>query len=185
MMQTNLQRVQVQGTLDVQSIERELAQLWKGHAGAAHALDESATLRARVLNLMIYVRSEQALDAVDEVLAEIVSAYPCRALLMLAEKEAADRDIEMSVTAHCREAAGAARRQLCCEQVILNARGRYALELPSAATPLLVSDLPVFLWWRERLSLEDEIFKSLSRASSLIPTTSAARTKTCSRWTSY
>jgi glucose-6-phosphate dehydrogenase assembly protein OpcA len=49
--------------------------------------------------------------------------------------------------------------------VTLIARGRFAVELPSATVPLLVSDLPVFLWWRDALPFDDPTFNLLSRAS--------------------
>ena len=151
--------------LDVQAVERELSALWKDRAGAADRGEDEAMMRARVLNLMIYVPAEPALREVDALLRELTAAHPCRALVMLGEAQAAEQDIEMLVSTFCRPAAGKATNHLCCEQVTLSAGGRFVAELPSAAIPLLVSDLPVFLWWRDAPRLEDQIFASLSRAS--------------------
>lgn len=166
--QTEQQHVHVPATLDVQAVETELSELWKQSAGAASRLDEEgAVMRARVLNLMIYVSASRALDEVDETLAELTVTHPCRALVMLAEREAEDKDIEMFVSAFCQTAGhkGAGGSALCCEEVRLVARGRFTVELPSAVVPLLVPDLPVFLWWRDVPRFDDRVFARLSRAS--------------------
>jgi glucose-6-phosphate dehydrogenase assembly protein OpcA len=153
--------VRVPETLDVQSVERELSQLWMENAGSAAHDEEGAVMRARVLNLLVYVSSDEALSEVNELLSEVTVAHPCRALVMVAEREQPDQDIEMFVSAFCHAADSSGARSLCCEQVTLRARGRFAVELPSAASPLLVPDLPVFLWWRDKPRLGDEVFRKL------------------------
>jgi len=90
--------VRVPATLDVQAVERELNRLWMENAGGAghEAKDEEAEgalMRARVLNLMVYVSSEEALESVNELLSEITIMHPCRALVMVAERTREDRDI--------------------------------------------------------------------------------------------
>jgi glucose-6-phosphate dehydrogenase assembly protein OpcA len=84
---------------------------------------------------------------------------------MVAEREREDVDIEMFVSSYCQIVGGDKTGNLCCEQVTLHARGRFAVELPSAAEPLLVPDLPIFLWWRDQPRLNDEVFRKLSHAS--------------------
>lgn len=164
--QTEQQHVHVPATLDVQAVERELSELWKRSGGATRLDEEGAVMRARVLNLMVYVSVERALSEVDETLAELTTTHPCRALVLLAESGTEDKDIEMFVSSFCqaeeREGNGA---PLCCEEVKLIARGRFTVELPSAATPLLVPDLAVFLWWRDVPRFDDKVFIRLSRAS--------------------
>ncbi|HKS28605.1 MAG TPA: glucose-6-phosphate dehydrogenase assembly protein OpcA [Pyrinomonadaceae bacterium] len=162
---TTPRAVQVTETLDVQSVERELSRLWAENAGegADEPHEEGALMRARVMNLLVYVASDEALSEVNELLSEVTGAHPCRAIVMVAEREAEDVDIEMLVSSYCRSEGSA--RNICGEQVTLRARGRFAVELPSAAEPLLVPDLPIFLWWRDRPRLNDEVFRRLSHAS--------------------
>jgi glucose-6-phosphate dehydrogenase assembly protein OpcA len=162
---TKAQQISIEATLDVQAIERELNELWMQNAGASEMDEEGAMLRARVLNLMVYVTSEQALGEVDEMLMDVAGVHPCRALVMLADLEGADKDIEMHVSSRCQREGGAGGRHLCCEQVTLRAGGRFALELPSACVPLLVSDLPVFLCWRAPLGFNEQTFQNLMRAA--------------------
>ncbi|HEX8746337.1 MAG TPA: glucose-6-phosphate dehydrogenase assembly protein OpcA [Pyrinomonadaceae bacterium] len=163
---TTPRAVQLAETLDVQAVERELSRLWMENAGGAGASDEEgALMRARVLNLLVYVATNEALEEVNELLSHVTSAHPCRAIVMVAEREAEDVDIEMLVSSYCQSEGGGKERNLCGEQVTLRARGRFSVELPSAAEPLLVPDLPVFLWWRDRPRLNDEVFRKLGHAS--------------------
>jgi glucose-6-phosphate dehydrogenase assembly protein OpcA len=154
----------VGATLDVQAVERELNRLWMENAAQGGSQDEDeAVMRARVINLLVYVSSDEALKEVYELLSVVTIAHPCRALVMMGMRDGEDSDIEMSVSAYC-QASGAARN-LCCEQVTMRAGGRFVVELPSAAEPLLVPDLPIFLWWRDRPRLNDPVFRRLSRTA--------------------
>jgi glucose-6-phosphate dehydrogenase assembly protein OpcA len=155
-------QVRVAETLDVQAVERELSRLWMESAGAVGAkqTEETALMRARVLNLLVYVSSEEALAEVDELLSHVTAVHPCRAIVMVAERERADLDIEMFVSSYCQSGGS-----LCGEQLTLRAQGSFCVELPSAAEPLLVPDLPIFLWWRDRPRLNDAVFRKLGHAS--------------------
>ena len=79
----------------------------------------------------------------------------------------------MFVSAHCLTHADGGGKNLCGEQLTLKARGRFTVELPSAAVPLLVPDLPVFLWWAGAPRLDDQIFERLARASDRVVIDSA------------
>jgi glucose-6-phosphate dehydrogenase assembly protein OpcA len=158
------QQVAVAQTLDVQAVERELNRLWMENAGGRPD-EEAAVMRARVLNLLVYVSSDEALDEVNGLLSEVTAAHPCRALVMVAERAGQDHDIEMYVSAYCQATGGARALNLCCEQVTVRAGGRFSVELPSACEPLLVPDLPIFLWWRDQPRLNDRVFRKLSHTS--------------------
>lgn len=165
--------IEVEDALDVQAIERELNRLWTENAGASEKNEEGAMLRARVLNLLVYVTDEESLGEVEDVLLDVAAMHPCRAVVMLGEPASADKDIEMQVSTRCLlpDAGG---RRLCCEQVNLRAGGRFTVELPSASVPLLVADLPVFLWWRAPLKFEEQTFQNLIKAADRVIIDTAA-----------
>ena len=165
MQESNAQQIPVEASLDVQGVERQLNELWMQNAGASDVNEEGAMLRARVLNLMIYMSDGNALSDVDDMLMDIAMIHPCRALVMIAETDGEDKDIEMNVTSRCQLGRGAGGQHLCCEEVTLRAKGSFTVELPSACVPLLVSDLPVFLWWRASTNFDDQTFQSLMRAA--------------------
>jgi hypothetical protein len=123
---TQPQQVRLAETLDVQSVERELNRLWTENAGSGAETEEGAVMRARVLNLLVYVSSEESVGEVNELLSELTTAHPCRALVMVAERAGEDRDIEMFVSAYCQSLAGGKSRNLCCEQVTMRERRRAA-----------------------------------------------------------
>ncbi|MDQ2975296.1 MAG: glucose-6-phosphate dehydrogenase assembly protein OpcA [Acidobacteriota bacterium] len=159
-----MQQIQIGKTLDVEIVERQLAELWKQTAGDRDADDEAAVLRARVANLLVFVPSDSMLNEVKQMLAELTAIHPSRVPLMLGRRTGADRDIEMFVTSLCETDKRGVKR-LCCEEVTLKAQGSFVAELPSAALPLLVPDLSTFLWWRDSIQTSDKVFQSLLRAS--------------------
>src|SRR6185437_8135709 len=90
--------------------------------------------------------------------------HPSRALVIVAEREADDRDIELHVSSYS-QADNRGGTRLCCEEVMLNARGKFVRELASAALPLLIPDVPTFLWWRDELKTDDKAFVAFSGAA--------------------
>lgn len=157
-------QLEISNALDVAAVERVLADLWQSNAGEITE-EGGALLRARALNFMVFLRAEAELAPTNQVIVEFTSSHPCRALVMVGETEAPDRDIEIFVSAFCETSEPTRDHQLCCEEIALVARGRYVVELASAATPLLVTDLPAFLWWRDGLNRHERLFGTLLRAS--------------------
>ena len=157
-------QIHVPKTLDVEAVERALSELWQKTTEHPDE-SEGAVMRARAANLMVFVTREDALPETQQTINELALLHPCRALVMMADYEGPDIDIEMFVSAFCQEERRTKKTELCCEEVTLIARGNFTTELPSAATPLLVSDLPVFLWLQDLKRLEDNTFQSLTRTS--------------------
>jgi glucose-6-phosphate dehydrogenase assembly protein OpcA len=158
-------QIQLEKTLDVEVVEWQLAELWQQIAGQGKSEDDVAVLRARVANLLVFVTSDALLDEVQQMILELTAIHPSRVLLMLGLGEAADQDIEMAVESFCQTDKRTGARRLCCEEVILKAQGSFVVELPSAALPLLVSDLSTFLWWRATVQTADKVFANLLRAA--------------------
>jgi glucose-6-phosphate dehydrogenase assembly protein OpcA len=164
------QQIRITKALDIEVIERELANLWKKTAGESRHGD--ALLRARAANLMVFLGDQSRLAETHEIIAELSSIHPCRALVMAGEKHSSDRDIELYVSAFCSTKRTPDDR-LCCEEITLTAQGQFVSELPSAAVPLLIPDLPVFLWWRDALRADDSILRRFSLAADRVVIDSA------------
>ena len=94
-------QIQLEKTLDVEVVERQLAELWQETARDPQADAETAVLRARVANLLVFVSNDAALADVHQMLGELTAIHPSRVLMMLGDREAADRDIEMSLESIC------------------------------------------------------------------------------------
>lgn len=171
-MQSIPQQIPVSKTLDVEAVERKLAELWEQTAGK-HQSDEEAVLRARVADVMVFLNNESVLPETHQVISELAQYHPCRALVMVGDRKAAAHDILIYASAFCPSQRRSGSMQLCCEEVTFIAGGPFVSELPSASIPLLVPDLPVFLWWRDLLQTQDKIFKQLSLAAGRVVIDSA------------
>ena len=160
-----MELVQIEKTLDVAVVERQLAELWTESSGDRETGDEAVVLRARVANLLVFVSTDELLDDVHELLPELTATHPSRVLMMHGARSAPDNDIEMAVASYFQTDKRSDRKRLCCEEVTLKAQGSFVVELPSAALPLLVSDLATFLWWRDAVEVSDKVLNILLRAT--------------------
>ena len=151
--------IKVGEQLDIEAIERTLADAWQ--TTAAESEGEDALLRARAANLIVFLPNDAALTETHETIAELTASHPCRVLVLIGDREADSKDIEAYVSSFCPTGKRIASNLLCCEEITLSATGEFVSELPSAAIPLLIPDLPVFLWWRDVLSLDEKLFETL------------------------
>ncbi len=158
-------QIQVEKTLDVEVVERQLAELWQQTAGAPDTDDDAAVLRARVANLLVFVADDEALDQVQQMLPELTAIHPSRVLLMYGALDAEEHDIEMSVETICQTDQRSGAKRLSCEEITLQATGKFVVELPSAALPLLMPDLSSFLWWRSAPQAGNKVLDTLLRAT--------------------
>ena len=158
-------QIQLGKTLDVEVVERQLAALWQETVRDPKADADAAVLRARVANLLVFVSNDAALADVQQMLGELTAIHPSRVLAMLGLPEATDQDIEMSLESICQTDKRTGAKRLSCEEITLKAQGKFVVELPSAALPLLAPDLPTFLWWRNAPHVHDKVFDKLLRAT--------------------
>src|SRR4030088_3148321 len=114
-------QILLEKTLDVEVVERQLAELWEQTGGDRNVNNEEAVLRARVANLLVFVRSEAKLNEAQQVMPELTAIHPSRVLLMFGDQSAADRDIAMSVTSYCQTDKRTGAKRLCCEEVTFEA----------------------------------------------------------------
>lgn len=117
-------------------------------------------VRACVLNLVAYAPSQAVAHHIDEVVSQVSGRHPSRSIVMLAEPGVGSSELQASISAHCRIAPEGGK-QVCSEQITLRASGGAADELHGTVLPLLVPDLPVFLWWHDELPLTGHLFREL------------------------
>ena len=84
-------QIQLEKTLDVEVVERQLAELWKQTTGKRDSDSDAALLRARVANLLVFIASDALLEDAHQMMRELTAIHPSRVLLMLGDREAADR----------------------------------------------------------------------------------------------
>jgi len=146
-------------SINIGAIERELTSLWK-QAGD----DQSGVVRACLLNLLVYAPDPEGAGRLDDVIIEISAERPSRVILMIADRESQESNLDAHVTSRCTIPDGMSK-QVCCEEVTITASGAQVNEMPSAVVPLLMPDLPVYLWWRAVPQLGDKVFNYLGEIS--------------------
>lgn len=142
----------------VAALERELARMRRSMG--AHAKEQGVPVaRASVLNLVIFATRDAHAHRAATTIDDLATRHPSRAIVVLADRrrEGVAPDLEM----HCRLSDPSALQQVSYEQILIRARGDADRRLASALIPLLLPDLPVFLWWTETPPLETEYFEEL------------------------
>lgn len=135
-------------TLDVSRIESELDRL-RFLAAGEPAGSEGMAARASVLNMIVYAEHDDTARHAARVIEGLAEEHPSRVLVLVAQPSDEASRLEADLSAHCH--LGREELRVCCEQVTLRVSGRAGRHLHSVAIPLLVPDLPVYVWWTERL----------------------------------
>ncbi|HEV8535761.1 MAG TPA: glucose-6-phosphate dehydrogenase assembly protein OpcA [Candidatus Limnocylindria bacterium] len=145
----------------VAELERELTRLRR--AQNAHAREQGRTVaRASVLNLIVYADRESHARRAARSIADLALRHPSRAIVVLADRGPRE-GVEPSIEMYCHLPIADDARQVSYEQILLRARGDVDDRIASAVIPLLVPDLPIFLWWTGTPPLGRRSFGDLLR----------------------
>ncbi|HEX8217748.1 MAG TPA: glucose-6-phosphate dehydrogenase assembly protein OpcA [Chloroflexia bacterium] len=146
----------------IENIEARLNELWREVASTAQNRGGSgAVTMAQVLNLVVHAESQ---DLAGEYMREtelITGRHPCRVITLVQAHDDPDMPVQGLVSMFC-QIPPAGGRQVCCEQVTIASGSNSLRQLPAAVLPLLLSDLPVFLWWPHGAPFDDYVFRQLA-----------------------
>lgn len=142
----------------VAGLERELARLRRS-MGAQAKEHGVPVARASVLNLVVFATREVHARRAAATIDELATRHPSRAIVVVADREREGRPPELEM--HCHLPTSDGTQRVSYEQILIRARGDADRRLVSAVIPLLLPDLPVFLWWTETPPLEASYFADL------------------------
>jgi glucose-6-phosphate dehydrogenase assembly protein OpcA len=133
----------------IAEIEQQLARIWatpdltteiEGEAGRHIAA------RTSVMNLVVIARRPELAERCAATIQSLTGRHPSRTIVI----QSADPDgpswLDARIEAHCilpREDAP----ETCAETIHLTAGGESGRHLGAIATPLIIHDLPVTVWW--------------------------------------
>ncbi|HWF58380.1 MAG TPA: glucose-6-phosphate dehydrogenase assembly protein OpcA [Candidatus Dormibacteraeota bacterium] len=103
---------------------------------------EGAAVRLSVLNLVAACVDVESADMASQAVGRLGAKHPARAIIIVATPDGRDQ-IEADLSLQC---SATDSGQVCAEQVRLHVGGEVAYHLASVVTPLLVPDIPVYLW---------------------------------------
>lgn len=153
------------GSMSVAEIEHELGKLRANEDG-------TLALRSSVLNLVVVTDEESAPD-VTHAVSNLAGRHPARAIVLIFDPDG-ERNVDVQISAFC-NVRGAGGAQVCAELVTVHAEGPPANHLESIAGPLLLPDLPVFLWYPGAFSPNSPEFAAMSDLADRVIVDSAAR----------
>ena len=136
----------------VADVEHVLAQQRRRAAGAARE-GLLPPARAAVLNVVVHATRRVHAERAARVIAELGARHPSRAILLFPGEGPAGDGVRL--TAHEQATGGG---QVCYEQIVVRTSAWSAHQLRSIVAPLLVPDLPVFVWWTGTPPLGSPLF---------------------------
>jgi glucose-6-phosphate dehydrogenase assembly protein OpcA len=171
--QASTTQVSVAKGVDASKLEKELARMWAEMSAPKGDGRHAGVVRACVLNLIVYAANEEERAEVDGLLEAVVERHPCRAIVLMAERDASEARLEAYVSTRCRLST-LGSKQICGEQVTIEASGAAVDTASTAVAPLLVPDVPVFLWWKDIPHYEDRLFDRLTEMADRVVIDSAS-----------
>jgi len=142
---------------DSTAIVKELARMWSvvpmaeeiASIGGEDADSGVALTRAGTLNLTAFARSRAAADRAEHAIDRLGDLYPSRATILVSDPGAPrheDGGLDVKATL-LEQPAGRGRPVVRFEEIRVAVNPDDERLLASIAAPLLVTDLPDFLWW--------------------------------------
>ena len=129
--------------VDLTTVDRHINQLRKE---LSRSLDDVSPVVTHVFNLVVYTDSAELAEKVATDLTSVSKRHPSRAIILIADRWHAESPIDAEVRLMCAAQTGG-RPPLCFEQVFVTVQGRAADHLASVVVPLLMPEVPTYLWW--------------------------------------
>ena len=172
--QESTSHLSVERGVDASRVERELTAMWAEMSAPEKGEGQHAgVVRACVLNLVVYAANKEERAEADELLETVVERHPCRAIVIAAEPESDEARLDAYASTRCQISTRGAKR-ICGEQITIEAAGSAVENVSTAVTPLLVPDVPVFLWWKDIPHEEDRLFDRLAATADRVVIDSSA-----------
>ena len=136
--------------VDPSAIEHELSALWMAEAEARQQAQTPMVPLARtlLLSLVIFAPDRAAAERARSLAVGLTRRQPLRSIILVAGDRSAAEGLEAWVSIQC-ESPLHADEQVCGEHIVLEAQGASSLDLPGLVLPLLLPNVPSFLWWQQ------------------------------------
>jgi glucose-6-phosphate dehydrogenase assembly protein OpcA len=133
----------------ISEIEVELTKIWAAQDRAVETDGERTrhvAARTSVMNLVVVARRPELAERCAATIQLLTGRHPSRTIVI----QAADPDgpswLDARIEAHC-ITPGPDAPETCAETIHLISGGEAGRHLSAIATPLLIHDLPVTVWW--------------------------------------
>jgi glucose-6-phosphate dehydrogenase assembly protein OpcA len=151
----------------IDEIEAELARMWASQDLETTIDGEPArhvAARTSVMNLVVVARRPEVAEHSAAAIQALTGRHPSRTLIIGSADPDGPSWLDARIEAHCvlpREDAP----EICAEMIHMTAGGEAGRHLAAIATPLIVHDLPVTVWWPGEPPLESRPAQDLLAAA--------------------
>lgn len=128
--------------VNVTVVEKQLARLW-GELAERHGVPHA--VRTTLCNLVVFAADGETADRISRSLEQLTQRYHSRAVLLVADRASARPSVDVRARVSCQEGPGDSH--VCYEHITITGHGRAADHLGSTVAPLLLPELPTYLWW--------------------------------------
>lgn len=154
---------------DTTALGAELDRLWAEYGrtlARANGTDGAVLMRARTLNLIVVVRSTDEATRIEETIVRLRHFYPSRAILLVAdptrrEPNAAGCDVRVALL---EQPAVKGRPSVRFELLTIETDADAEQHVASIISPLLLPELPDFLWCPGSAIPDASLFDELGEA---------------------
>jgi glucose-6-phosphate dehydrogenase assembly protein OpcA len=148
--------------VDIRSVDKELTRLWRETAEGGLSGVSAPVTRVLLANLLVYALTDDEADEAQAVIADMAAEYPTRTVITDAQPDAAKEKLDAGISVLCDINERGAR--LCGESIRLHV---HDIDESSLGTiiPLLVPDLPIYLWTPGDIATDQEALRRLARFS--------------------
>ncbi len=133
----------------IQEIESELARIWAAQDLTVESDGEMirhVAARTSVMNLVVVARRPEVAERCAAVIQKLTGRHPSRTIVI----QSADPDgpswLDARIEAHCILPRPDAA-ETCAETILVTCGGEAGQHLSAIATPLIIHDLPITVWW--------------------------------------
>jgi glucose-6-phosphate dehydrogenase assembly protein OpcA len=151
----------------IPEIESELARIWAAQDLVLESDGQTSrhiAARTSVMNLVVVARRPEIAERCAATIQELTGRHPSRTIVI----QSADPDgpswLDARVEAHCIMPRADAP-ETCAETIHLISGGEAGRHLSAIATPLIIHDLPVTVWWPGEPPLRDRAARDLLAAA--------------------
>jgi glucose-6-phosphate dehydrogenase assembly protein OpcA len=150
--------------VDLPDIENALKRFWQNAAEEGHA----TTIRASTMNLVVINRRNDRFDEINQLIPEVSSHHPGRIIVALSSASIKSEKITASVSALC-QLQDADKKQISCEQITLMTGIEGEKHLPGTLLPILLPELPVYVYLTsDDLLIDEALYPLYEMADRLI-----------------
>ena len=133
----------------IPEVESELARIWAAQDLRVESDGEMirhVAARTSVMNLVVVARRPEVAERCAAVIQKLTGRHPSRTIVI----QSADPDgpswLDARIEAHCIMPRPDAA-ETCAETILVTCGGEAGQHLSAVATPLIIHDLPITVWW--------------------------------------